>query len=74
MSKYLLAAAVAVTFAALSPPTPASAAEYPWCAQYDRGGGRNCGFVSFQQCQATASGNGGYCERNQFYYDRRSRR
>lgn len=43
---------------------------YPWCAQYsgrDGGGGRNCGFVSWQQCMATAQGLGGMCERNLFY-------
>ena len=47
----------------------AAAIEYPWCAQYGRfgGGGRNCGFVSFQQCMATVSGIGGFCERNSFY-------
>ncbi len=48
---------------------PAHAIEYPWCAQYsgDGGGGRNCGFVSFEQCMATVSGIGGFCERNSFY-------
>jgi hypothetical protein len=74
MTKYLLAAAIAATFSAFMPAAPASAAEYPWCAQYGgRDGGRNCGFVSFQQCQATVSGMGGFCERNQFY-DPRTRR
>jgi hypothetical protein len=52
---------------------PAKAAEYPWCAQYDGrdGGGRNCGFTSFDQCLATVRGIGGFCERNQFYQPRR---
>jgi hypothetical protein len=68
MTKYLLAAAIAVTFSALMPGAPASAAEYPWCAQYGGSdGGRNCGFVSYQQCHATVNGMGGYCERNRFY-------
>jgi len=42
----------------------AGAQNYAWCAQYNmRGGGeRNCGFVSWQQCMATVSGVGGYCE------------
>jgi hypothetical protein len=43
---------------------------YPWCAQYgggNRGGGRNCGFWTYQQCFATVWGNGGYCERNAMY-------
>ena len=45
---------------------PASAEiTYPWCAQYGGrggdGGGRNCGFWTYQQCRAALSGNGGYC-------------
>ena len=76
MTKYLLAAAVAVMLSAPIPAAPASAAiEYPWCAQYSgRAGGRNCGFTSFQQCMATVRGMGGFCERNLFYTPTRSRR
>lgn len=50
-------------------PSSSRAIEYPWCAQYsgDGGGGRNCGFSTLQQCQATVSGIGGFCERNSFY-------
>lgn len=50
-------------------PTSSQAIEYPWCAQYGvRGdGGRNCGFSTFEQCLATVSGVGGFCERNTFY-------
>ncbi len=42
---------------------------YPWCAQYGggRGGGRNCGFWTYQQCMAALWGNGGYCEVNAMY-------
>ena len=43
---------------------------YPWCAQYGGGfdgGGRNCGFSTYEQCRATVSGVGGYCERNAMY-------
>ena len=52
--------------------TPVWAAiEYPWCAQYGGGGGdgggRNCGFVSYEQCMQTSRGMGGFCERNLFY-------
>jgi hypothetical protein len=50
--------------------TPAWAAiEYPWCAQYsgEDGGGRNCGFSTLEQCLATVSGIGGFCEPNLFY-------
>lgn len=55
------------TAAVLLAATPASADPYRWCAQYGRDGGRNCGFVTLQQCQATVSGIGGFCERNPFY-------
>ena len=50
--------------------TPARAEiEYPWCAQYSGrgGGGRNCGFSTIEQCRATVSGIGGFCEPNLFY-------
>jgi hypothetical protein len=50
--------------------TPARAEiEYPWCAQYGGGdsGGRNCGFSTIEQCRATISGMGGFCEPNLFY-------
>jgi hypothetical protein len=69
MRKTLLAMAAFAAASAFAPP-PAQAVEYPWCAQYGgRGGdgGRNCGFVSFEQCMATVSGAGGYCERNSMY-------
>ena len=60
----------AVTFAAMAAlAQPVAAIEYPWCAQYsgDGDGGRNCGFSTIEQCMATVSGIGGYCERNLFY-------
>jgi hypothetical protein len=51
--------------------TPVQAGiEYPWCAQYgggEMGGGRNCGFSTLEQCRATVSGIGGFCEPNLFY-------
>jgi hypothetical protein len=50
--------------------TPAAAANYPWCAYYGGtvgGGGTNCGFTTFQQCLATVSGIGGFCDRNTQY-------
>ena len=46
--------------------SPAKAMNYPWCANYG-GGGTNCGFVSFEQCLTTISGNGGFCDRNTQY-------
>jgi Protein of unknown function (DUF3551) len=45
---------------------PAAADPYKWCANY-RNGGTNCGFITFEQCQATVSGVGGSCGPNQFY-------
>jgi hypothetical protein len=47
---------------------PASAAVYPWCAYYGgRLSGTNCGFVTFEQCMAAISGNGGFCNNNPLY-------
>ena len=50
---------------------PAASAEtyYPWCARYggDMGGASNCGFSTYEQCMATVSGIGGFCEKNLFY-------
>jgi len=45
---------------------------YPWCAVYsgDAGGASNCGFLTIDQCRATVSGIGGFCEPNQFYNPR----
>jgi hypothetical protein len=58
-------------------PTAAQAAiEYPWCAQYSSGedsGGRNCGFVSYEQCMETARGAGAACEVNLFYLDQQAK-
>jgi hypothetical protein len=51
-------------------PTAGQAEPYPWCAQYSGGrggGGRNCGFATLEQCRATVSGIGGFCEPNLFY-------
>ncbi|HSP50747.1 MAG TPA: DUF3551 domain-containing protein [Pseudolabrys sp.] len=60
-----------IVFVALATPSrPATAIEYPWCAQYsgdESDGGCNCGFVSREQCVETVRGMGGFCERNLFY-------
>lgn len=50
--------------------TTAAAQNYPWCALYSgssMGGGRNCGFTTFEQCMATVSGIGGSCSQNTQY-------
>ena len=72
MQKSALAFFILAAIASLPTlPTPVRAAiEYPWCAQYGggtNGGGRNCGFVSYEQCMETSRGMGGFCERNLFY-------
>ena len=41
-----------------------SADPYKWCA-VESGGGTNCGFVTIEQCRATISGRGGFCEPKQ---------
>ena len=48
--------------------SPAAAIEYPWCVQYTGmgGGGKNCGFSTFEQCRVSAMGTG-FCEANTFY-------
>ncbi len=50
-------------------PTLGHADPYRWCAQYgsSAGAATNCGFITWQQCQATVSGMGGFCVPNQFY-------
>lgn len=46
----------------------AQAQNYPWCAHYGKGGGDlNCGFTTWDQCMATVSGIGGFCEVNNTY-------
>ncbi|MGA8887952.1 MAG: DUF3551 domain-containing protein [Pseudolabrys sp.] len=49
---------------------------YRWCAVYsgDAGGASNCGFLTIEQCRATVSGIGGFCEPNQFYNPGRASR
>ena len=50
-------------------PASADYITYPWCAQYGggRGGSRNCGFWTYEQCIASQWGNGGYCEPNAMF-------
>jgi hypothetical protein len=48
--------------------TSVRAQNYPWCAYYgDDFGGTNCGFVSYEQCMATVTGIGGFCDHNTQY-------
>lgn len=74
--KLALYAAFSAALAIAVASNAASAAiEYPWCAQYsgDDNGGRNCGFVSYEQCMMTARGAGAACERNSFYLDQQTK-
>jgi hypothetical protein len=55
-------------FTAAAAPSQA-AVVYPWCttgAGMDFGG-VNCGFMTFEQCMATARGNGQHCQPNPLY-------
>jgi hypothetical protein len=57
-------AAMALTAAASS----AQAQNYPWCAHYGTPyDDTSCGFVSYEQCMASVSGIGGFCEKNDTY-------
>jgi hypothetical protein len=57
------AVALSMTLAA-----PAQAQTYPWCAELSgQDGATNCGFATWQQCQANISGVGGFCSPNPYY-------
>ena len=66
----LLAIAFLAAVSVITMPSTGRADPYRWCAVYsddDGGGGTNCGFVTLEQCRATVSGIGGFCELNRFY-------
>ncbi|ABD87982.1 DUF3551 domain-containing protein [Rhodopseudomonas palustris] len=49
--------------------TPAEARDYPFCIKgydYDQVLG-DCSFMTYQQCQATASGRYAYCDTNPYF-------
>ena len=47
--------------------TPVAAGEHRYCLQGDAYAGTgDCGFTSYQQCQATASGSTAYCVANPY--------
>jgi Protein of unknown function (DUF3551) len=56
--------------------TAAHAQNYPWCSQYTgaMGGSMNCGFSTYEQCQANVGGIGGFCIRNDTYQPTRGAR
>ena len=61
----ILAAVVVAAASMLFTVGAASADPYKWCAVDSSGGGTNCGFVTIEQCRATISGQGGFCEPKQ---------
>jgi hypothetical protein len=65
MKALLFVAGIFLGAAAVS--TRAEAQNYPWCAYYARGDGTNCGFTTYEQCMATVSGIGGFCNINTQY-------
>jgi hypothetical protein len=48
---------------------PAHADPYRWCAVMGNSDelGTGCGYLTLAQCQASISGNGGFCTPNNFY-------
>jgi hypothetical protein len=52
----------AITFAGLFLLIIGAHADGTWC----RNNTTNCGFYSFEQCQASRSGNAGFCTQNPF--------
>jgi hypothetical protein len=52
----------------LAATAPAAAQDYPYCLMPSSPNGmQSCTFSTFQQCQATASGNNGFCTTNPRY-------
>lgn len=70
-SALVLAGAAAIAALSLVTSVKTSEAQviYPWCAHYGRtlGGAPSCGFVTFAQCMAAISGNGGFCDVNPWW-------
>jgi len=61
-AKVIVAALVMIP--AVLTQTPARA---DWCAEYAGGGGyENCGFSTFEQCQASVSGGASFCRPSQY--------
>ena len=58
-----------LAFLAVAPDAQAqSAYDYPWCAIYSgRRGAQSCYYATYELCQATISGIGGYCIRSPYY-------
>jgi Protein of unknown function (DUF3551) len=57
----------ALGFTASNPRAPRSPIRGVPSTAAEMAAGANCGFWTYQQCVATISGNGGYCETNAMY-------
>jgi hypothetical protein len=67
LSKMMTASAAVfgtLAFMAMAAPTTAQAGEF---CMTDSSGMRGCGFESLEQCQASAAGKNGSCNRDPFY-------
>jgi len=69
MRNVILSLLAAITIAAFgTAPAEAVGTHYPFCIQgNDQPGLSNCTFVSYQQCQATASGRRLWCIPNPYF-------
>jgi len=68
--------AAAATFAGAFATQSAKAVEWPWCADMNghQGATTNCGFATWEQCQITLRGIGGWCYPNPYYHSKVPRR
>ncbi|PJG50471.1 hypothetical protein CVM73_36035 [Bradyrhizobium forestalis] len=65
MMQLALPALATMVLVGFATSTPATARDYPWCAQggeYDYPG--ECAYSTYEQCQASVSGRLLYCDRN----------
>jgi hypothetical protein len=77
MRAYLYVLSALATLAVLTPGNARAETVYKWCAYYGNfdNAATNCGFSTRQQCLATVSGIGGYCDINpRWTGDSRSKR
>jgi hypothetical protein len=67
MRRFLLGLAASAAIGTLcAVPDQAHSQVYPWCGITAVGGGTNCYFLTWHQCQLATSGHGGWCYRNPF--------
>ena len=67
MRFHIAATAIAFALAGASL-TGAKADPYRWCVTgLNQSASSNCYFMTLDQCQASASGSGGFCTPNNFY-------